>query len=109
MAKYDDVHSLGRSRVVPFRVGEHPSDRHYRRLSTALEMQADMERWCNIREVWVKVRNEGHHWIFSWAGRRAEWWPSSAKLVVDRKYSRGVHAHDVYQVQVELSRKWGLR
>lgn len=41
-------------------------------------------------------------------GAVAEWWPSSAKLVLDRKYERGVHAHDYEQVMRYLTKAWNL-
>lgn len=51
----------------------------------------------------LSVHNDGHHWVFrDGSGRVAEWWPSSAKLVLNRDYGRCIHAHDWPQVLAEL-------
>lgn len=99
MAKYSDVKSLGPSKLAPFVPGEHPRDRHDRRLSTAVSMLNNLMSWCEKVGLNVKVTNQGHHWRFTNQEWLIEWWPSSAKLVVNRKYSRGIHCHDVHQVK----------
>lgn len=34
----------------------------------------------------------------------AEWWPSSAKLVLNKDWDNGIHTHDVDQLINELAR-----
>jgi hypothetical protein len=55
------------------------------------------------------IKNEGHHWIFQRDKLRAEWWPSSAKLVFDKNWNRGVHTHDYKQVLQLIERRWGAK
>lgn len=99
-----DVRSMGRSKIVPFVEGEHAKDRHERRLRVNLETgRVEVEEWCKPLGVTLEIKNGGHHWIFRRDNWIAEWWPSSAKLVVGRSYGRGIHAHDWQQVTRLLS------
>ena len=43
---------------------------------------------------WLWVGNDGHHWkIVFPGGLVVEWWPASAKLVVNQNWPNGVHCH----------------
>lgn len=53
----------------------------------------------------LRICNQGHHWIFERPGFFAEWWPSSARLVLFHKYDAGIHAHDHAQVMREIGRR----
>lgn len=97
MAQYDDRYSAGRSEAVPYKRGESASARHDRRLGAALDSSERMRQWCGEQGVAFDIKNEGHHWIMKKGDRVAEWWPSSAKLVLGRKYGSGIHTHDVEQ------------
>lgn len=100
-----DVRHVGASGLVPFRPGESASTRHLRRLQTNLEAgRAEVEAWCEAHGVTLEIKNAGHHWIFKREARIVEWWPSSAKLVVGRRYRKGVHVHDWKQAIRELGR-----
>lgn len=33
----------------------------------------------------------------------AEWWPSSAKMVLNKNYPNGIHIHDYQQAMAELA------
>src|SRR5690348_4211933 len=103
--RYSDTKSVGRSDLVPWRAGESHSDRHGRRLNDALRFESVLQAWCDERGVALKVSNEGHHWRFMSPKVFAEWWPSSAKLVFDKKYQNGVHCHDVEQVATLLAKR----
>jgi hypothetical protein len=96
MAKrYKDKRSAGRSEICGFRPGEDPKDRHARRLRTNLTLgRYRMEGWCADHGIEFDVKNEGHHWVFLLGDARVEWWPSSAKLVVDKRFNAGIHCHD---------------
>jgi len=107
-SRYDDVSSLGRSDVVPYRRWEDPAGRHARRLYTNLKYQADVRVWAQRLGIDLKISNEGHHWRLVFGTRVAEWWPSSAKLVLDRNYDSGVHVHDFQQVVGYLENQWNL-
>jgi hypothetical protein len=45
------------------------------------------QRGCSLR-----VLNDGHHWLFQKPGFMAEWWPSSARLALNRDYLHDYHA-----------------
>lgn len=98
MAKYSDVRSLGRSEIAPFIEGENPRDRHSRRKGTASFFEQELSKWCNESGWKFEIKNEGHHWIFRKNKTLVEWWPSSAKLVKDKKWSKAVHCHDYLKV-----------
>ena len=87
----------GRSRIVPYYHGEDFSTRHARRLSANLKQEADVRRWCDERGLTLRVTNEGHHWQITDGRFLAEWWPSSAKLVIGKKWNDGIHCHDYKQ------------
>lgn len=106
--KFEDRSSLGRSDVVPFQRNEGASSRHARRLATNLKCSPEISTWVKSHTIELKITNEGHHWRIIGKGRLAEWWPSSAKLVLDRTYESGIHAHDYKQVMRHLEKAWGL-
>ena len=110
--RHVDAKSAGPSKIVPYRQGESATARHSRRLRTALGYRVALESWCDDHGLDVEVKNDGHHWIFTLEldpkPELAEWWPSSAKLVVNKRWSEGIHVHDYQQVQAELVKRWGL-
>ena len=81
--------SAGGSRIVPYYRAEDFRSRHSRRLTANLEQEA---RWCQQRGLTLRITNEGHHWQITDGGFVAEWWPSSAKLVI------GKHWHEEFTV-----------
>jgi len=105
MAKYQDKKKAGNSKIVPFIPGEHYADRHARRLQTNLSAEAVVRSWADENGLRLRINNAGHHWIFDRPGFFAEWWPSSAKLVINRQYQRGIHVHDWTQAEVQLARR----
>lgn len=105
MSKYRDTRSLGKSDIVPFIPDEGPKERHTRRLTTNLAARQGLITWCAEKSVALSINNEGHHWKLSKDKVVAEWWPSSAKLVINNKYDRGIHAHDWLQVVAYLERE----
>lgn len=104
MAKHGDQRSVGRSKLVPFVPGEDAGSRHQRRLVLNLKAKGELEAWCRERGVQFKVGNDGHHWRFKRGELVAEWWPSSAKLVLQQRYEQGVHVHDHEQARKLLAR-----
>lgn len=106
--RHDDVKSLGPSRLVPYDPAEPDSDRHRRRLRSAAEHKGSVATWGYIKGIGIRISEDSQHWTFAKHPHVAEWWPSSAKLVFDRQYARGIHAHDVEQVKAEITRRWGL-
>lgn len=106
MARYSDIRGVGRSKLIPRKQGETPEVRHERRLKANLSMKATLAAWCCERGVSLNTTNGGHHWQFR-GKLLADWWPSSAKLVINTKYDRGLHVHDVTQVMCELEKVLG--
>lgn len=103
--RYPDVGSVGRSRIVPFHKGEKPMERHGRRLRTNLSYRKEVEGWARRNGYALQIKNEGHHWLFERDGFVAEWWPSSAKLVLNRDYPHGLHVHDWRQAASVLAQR----
>lgn len=97
-----DVKSAGRSKLVPFKHTESYQNRHKRRLTINLLHQNELEGWCRQYGIEFNIGNEGHHWQFRGQKRRADWWPSSGKLVINARWNRGIHCHDYTQVIVQL-------
>jgi hypothetical protein len=62
-----------------------------------LESQA--QDWAQRNGCTLRVLNGGHHWLFQKTGFAAEWWPSSAKLVINRDYLGDHHAPHWPEVQ----------
>jgi len=109
--RYDDGASAGRSKIVPYVQGENPSDRHARRLEANVSVAEGIYKICEASGVTMRIMNGGHHWQFRGKDSNGQpwnvdWWPSSAKLVRNERWERGIHVHDYEQV-MRLLRKWG--
>lgn len=102
-----DAGSAGRSRIVPYIKGEEPEQRHARRLRVNQELLEEAKDFCRQNDIVMAVSNEGHHWRFKLPWHTVDWWPSSAKMVVDKKWCKGKHVHDVRQLLREL--RWILK
>ena len=100
--RFRDRSSFGRSTIVPFVPGEDAGDRHSRRISANLCDENDARDAAKGIGLALRIADEGHHWIFDRQGFVADWWPSSAKLVFNKQFSRGIHCHDWQQVIQEL-------
>jgi len=85
---------VSRSELIPYIEGEDPRDRHARRLRENLKREGDVRGWARKSGVTMKVHNRGHHWRFMKGSKFAEWWPSTAKLVIQGNYKNERHVHD---------------
>ena len=110
MAKYRDRTGMGKSKLITRKVrkDESGSDRHSRRLHFNVKNVAVIQQWCLDKKISLYIRNQGHHWIFIDGTRKAEWWPSSAKLVFNKKRKQGIHVHDYLQVIKAITEQWKL-
>jgi hypothetical protein len=93
-----DIRSLGR---VDGRVEKDWRSRHKIRKRRAVSNDRNAGLAFASLGAWLRIANDGHHWTIAFpkgSPRVAEWWPSSAKLVLDRQYTRGIHAHTWQQV-----------
>lgn len=94
-----DKYIIGRSSTVPYIESENWKTRHYRRMVVALGNKGKVEAWCKIQKWIMRVSNNGHHWIFrTHQGKTIEWWPSSGKLAIGKKWTEGIHCHDCEQL-----------
>jgi len=104
MAKYKDVKSLGNSKISPFMKNEGYRDRHARRKKVNLSQSKKLKQWCKENNWKFEIKNKGHHWIFKQGRTLLEWWPSSAKLVKNKQWHKGLHCHDYLKVIHQLRR-----
>jgi hypothetical protein len=81
---------------------EYKRRRRERRIKRTGQSEAEVRRWAEQRGLALRVLNDGNHWLFQKAGFVAEWWPSSAKLVMDRNYDRDHHAPHWAEVRAAL-------
>lgn len=106
MARYKDKVSAGHSEIVPYKHGEDPRTRHSRRLSENSAHVPEMKASIESMGYSLEIKNFGHHWIFKKGSNTTwEWWPSSAKLVLNKQYRKGIHCHDFRQVLKVLSER----
>jgi hypothetical protein len=66
--------------------------RRDRRTQRASQLEPQVRAWAEQHGCSLRVLNDGQHWLFQKPGFMAEWWPSSAKLVVNRDYTHDHHA-----------------
>ena len=71
---------------------EYKRQRRERRMDRTSQQEAQVRAWAGQHGCSLRVLNDGHHWLFQKPGFTAEWWPSSAKLAVNRDYDRDHHA-----------------
>lgn len=96
--RFADVLNAGFSSHVPYISNESWQDRHKRRKLFALQHIKELGDWCTKHKWEMEVKNEGHHWMFKCETRIVEWWPSSGKVVIEKKWNKGIHCHDHEQL-----------
>ena len=103
-----DTIQFGRSKLIRYRPGESWQQRHDRRLKLSAEGRDAFQQWCEQRGIQFRCTNGDHHWQMRRGAKLTEWWPSSAKCVVDQQWDKGVHVHDCEQLQRFLACLWGV-
>ena len=101
MGTYPDVGSAGRSKRCPYIPGQAKQEARQRRLATAIEDLDRLVKWAVENQVGMALRGEGQHWILTAGRRRIDWSAeggSSAKMIRDQQWARGVQVHDVDQL-----------
>jgi hypothetical protein len=81
---------------------EYKQQRRERRMERTSRLEEEVRVWAEGHGYSLRVLNDGHHWLFQKAGFMAEWWPSSARLAVNRDYGRHIHAPHWAEVATEL-------
>jgi hypothetical protein len=71
---------------------EYKKQRRERRMHRTADLESEVCAWAEQRGCSLRVLNDRHHWLFQRPGFMAEWWPSSARLAVNREYGRYIHA-----------------
>lgn len=89
--------------------GETADHRHARRAEAAHASEAELRAWCDANGWTFNKHNYGTHWAFRHGDIQADWWPNTAKLVIDKRWDRGIHCHDYQQVITFLKRETGDR
>lgn len=105
MSRFRDIDSVGNSKAIPFIKHESPKDRHARRKAHNLRLREQTKIFCDENKIKLQITNEGHHWRAEKDDMIIEWWPSSAKVVVNKSWKRGIHVHDIYQFQKLLKKR----
>jgi hypothetical protein len=98
MARYRDVKKLGHSKIAPYVEGESGQARHNRRKKTANDLEDKLRAFAKQNAFEFKVTNNGHHFTLKKGKFIAEWWPSTAKLVINKRWSQGIHCYDYKQM-----------
>ncbi len=99
----DSCKAPGKPRTK-YRPGEGYRSRHKRRLRSNLKYQQEVREWCKESGLTLRITNGGHHWAFYYGGQLApgslfaEWWPSTAKLVIGKQWKQGIHTQDCRQL-----------
>jgi len=106
--RFEDQHKIGHSSIVPIVPGESTSERHERRLLANLGAEESVREWCVQNKIKLTITNHGHHWQLILGKQRAEWWPSSAKLIFNKEWRKGIHCHDYTQLKQVVTEKWKL-
>jgi hypothetical protein len=96
--RYPDVRKAGRSLIIPYDRDETPRQRHKRRFLRNLENWPLLQDWACEHGFDLLIKNHSQHWILKRGKIVAEWWPQTAKLVLDCSYREGIHTHDWAQV-----------
>lgn len=99
MAKYRDVNKCkNEAEIIQFKGGESWRDRHSRRLNKNKEHIDKYRNWCERNGVEFRLLNNGEHWQSKKNNTTYDWWPRSAKLIVNQKWKKGTHVHDYTQL-----------
>jgi hypothetical protein len=94
-----DKYQVGRSSLVPYIASESWQERHRRRMQHAMDNKEKVQAWCDKHKWILRVNNNGHHWIFLTKEKKMiEWWPSSGKIAIGKKWKEGIHCHDYKQL-----------
>ncbi len=111
MAKYRDrTKTRLPAEISKYKAGENGKDRHARRLQTNHEYADVLRNYCKSNGWQFTITNEGHHWQIRRGKTIIDWFPVSAKFVVNKQWKKGVHVHDVAQVKsyLEFARLLGI-
>jgi hypothetical protein len=84
---------------------EYKKQRRERRMERTSHLEDQVRVWDERHGCSLRVLNDGHHWLFQKPGFIAEWWPSSAKLAVNRDNGSDIHAPHRAEVVTVLEQR----
>jgi hypothetical protein len=68
-------------------------------METAFQNKDKLQEWCNKHRWKMRIANDGYHWIFyTNENKIIEWFPSTGKLAIGKKWKEGIHCHDYEQL-----------
>lgn len=98
MAKYRDKSKSKFKAQCQHIEGEATEDRHDRRQSHNVNRLQRLRNYCKKNRFQLKVTNEEMHWQIKRGTIQIDWWPRTAKMVVNQQWKQGIHVHDVGQI-----------
>lgn len=78
-------------------------DRRQKRMNRCLTDSKLFAAFCVAEGYELKIKNEGHHWIIKTKNHVIEWYPSSAKYILDRDYKNIKHIWKVDQLVKKIT------
>ena len=104
MAKYlDKTRTNLKADSCKFQQGEDAKVRHDRRLQTNLANEENLRNYCKSNGFKFSIHNEGHHWQIRFGKTVLDWYPATAKLIVNKQWKVGIHVHDISQIKSYLN------
>ena len=98
MAKYRDNSKSKFKAQIRYIEGETPDARHDRRQQHNVNRLDRLRNYCKSNGFGLKVTNEEMHWQIKRGKIQIDWWPRSAKMIVNKQWSKGIHVHDTGQI-----------
>lgn len=104
MTKNKDTRLAGRSKLIPYNYCEGRKARHRRRKRVNVYMKDYLHEWCKNNGWTLEIKDNGYHWILYYNQLElcVEWWPSGAKLIINKDWENGLHCYDIDQVKKTL-------
>ena len=102
MAKYQDRRKSGFKAAVRYIEGETPQARHARRQRENTLNAETLRNYCRANGFRLTIGNENMHWQIKRGSLQIDWWPRTAKMVVNQRWKEGIHVHDIQQLKSYL-------
>lgn len=100
MAKYRDIRkSKHEPRISKFVKGVPFKIRHAQRFLVNDNTADEFKEHCGKQGYVLRILNEGEHWQVKHGGNCFDWWPRTAKLVINQNWKNGIHVHDHTQLR----------
>ena len=102
MGKYQDRRKSRFETDIGYIKGESPQARHDRRQNHNITNVEKIRNYCKANGFKFQVSNENMHWQIKRGNLQVDWWPRTAKMVVNQKWKQGIHVHDIKQLKSYL-------